>query len=254
MPNITAIIPARLASTRLPNKVLADIHGKPMLVRVAEKAQKAGIPRVIIATDHDEVVKIAHQHGLQALITEDCATGTDRVAFAAKALAIADDEFVINVQGDEPLIDPSIIRACAQAIVTCPQPCATPISTIHDNADLMNPNVVKCLINQRSEAMIFSRAPIPWIRGVFPDISRLPSEYTAYRHYGVYAFSAKFLKTFSQLPTSDLERWESLEQLRILQAGFSILALVVDTQPKPAVDTWEDLEKVRALWLNRENH
>lgn len=244
----TAIIPARLASTRLPRKVLADIHGKPMVVRVAERALLAGFGQVVIATDHMDVMTACQQHHINALLTPHAATGTDRVVMATQSLALNDDDFVINVQGDEPLINPEVLSATAHALMSSKHPCATPIGRIYDVATVMNPNVVKCVINHRDEALIFSRAPLPWRRGFFPELTPLPENYKAYRHYGVYAFRVSFVKSYPNLPTSDLENAESLEQLRILQAGYGIQTVCVEGDPLPAVDTAEDLEQVRRLY------
>lgn len=255
---ITAIIPARLASSRLPNKVLADIHGKAMIVRVAERVRMAGINNIFVATDSQEVVNVCRDNKINSILTEDVQTGTDRVVCAVKLLGLSDNSLVINIQGDEPLIDTQVIINVANTIISASLRgiyCATPIGKISDVADVFNPNVVKCVINNFGEALYFSRAPIAWFRGVFPQINSqfvlpktLPKNYLAYRHYGVYAFQVGFLKQFPILPKSQNESWESLEQLRILDNGFKIQTIIVDSTPLPAVDTLEDLEKVRNLW------
>lgn len=244
----TAIIPARLGSTRLPRKVLADIHGKPMVVRVAERAALAGFARVVVATDAEEVVAACRHFNINALLTPAAQTGTDRVVMAVAALGLGDDECVINVQGDEPLIHPQWLAATAHALIASRHPCATPIGRIQQVAAIMNPNIVKCVVNHQFEALLFSRAPIPWRRGAFPHATTLPDDYRAYRHYGVYAFRVPFVKSFPTLPKSDLETSESLEQLRILQAGHGIQTVCVDGESAPAVDTEEDLALVRTLF------
>lgn len=259
--NLTAIIPARIASSRLPKKVLADIHGKPMIIRVVERVQLAGINKIYVATDSPEVMKICAENNVHSIITDDVATGTDRVVSAVSKLGLADNELVLNVQGDEPLLDLEIITKLSQGLITAVENniyCATAIGKIVEFADLANPNVVKCVINNNNEALYFSRAPIVWARNEFPLAENsnptqqwqelLNNGYCAYRHYGVYAFQVGFLKNFPNLPSSELEKWECLEQLRILSAGYKMLSVKVECSPKPAVDTPADLEKVRKLW------
>jgi 3-deoxy-manno-octulosonate cytidylyltransferase (CMP-KDO synthetase) len=245
----TAIIPARLGSTRLPRKVLADIQGQPMIVRVAQIAHRAGFSQVVVATDSEEVIEACNQANIRALLTPDCATGTDRVVWCANALDLPSQDWVINVQGDEPLISPHVLSETARALAHSPHPCATPLGIIRQLSEVMNPNIVKCTRRHDGLAMSFSRAPIPWARGSFPHEKVLPEGYLAYRHYGVYAFRVDFLRQFPQLPASPLEAVELLEQLRILQAGHSMLTVVVKGDPEPAVDTPDDLAKVRERFL-----
>jgi 3-deoxy-manno-octulosonate cytidylyltransferase (CMP-KDO synthetase) len=248
------VIPARFASTRLPGKPLADIAGKPMVVRVAEQAAKSGAQQVVIATDHADVKRIAEQHGCHALMTRiDHAQGTDRIAEVVDVLKLADDAIVVNVQGDEPLIDPELIRAVAEllaensnaAIATA----AHPITGAHE---FFNPNVVKVVCDERGFAHYFSRAPIPYARDAFAqNKNTLPANFSALRHIGIYAYRAKFLRRYASLPPAPTEQFESLEQLRALYHGYPIAVTVWQGALPPGVDTPEDLEKVRALFALR---
>ncbi len=244
----TVIIPARLASTRLPNKPLADIGGKPMVVRVAERAALSGAARVLVATDHADIAAACREHGVQVQMTRaDHPSGTDRIAEAARALGLAANETVVNVQGDEPLLDPALIAATA-ALVSAAQPMATAAHPIHDAAEVFNPNVVKVVLDAASRALYFSRAPIPWYRDAYA-VSReqLPSAHGVLRHIGLYAFTMDFLQAYPKLPASPLEQAEALEQLRVLWHGHAIAVHVVPSAPQAGVDTPEDLERVRRI-------
>jgi 3-deoxy-manno-octulosonate cytidylyltransferase (CMP-KDO synthetase) len=247
-----AVIPARFASTRLPGKPLADIHGKPMVVRVAERAAASGAAGVFVATDHDGVATAVRTHGFPVVMTSpDCASGTDRLAEVAAQLGWADEVVVVNVQGDEPLIDPALIRATAQALFDHPAASmATVCHRIHDAADAFNPNVVKVVTDKNGYALYFSRAPIPWARddwadGARPDV--LPDGLPMQRHIGLYAYRVGFLKAYPGLSRPGIELHESLEQLRALWHGHRIIVIESDQPIAPGVDTLEDLEKVRAL-------
>lgn len=242
----TVIIPARMASTRLPDKPLADIGGKPMVVRVAERALQSSAARVIVATDHAAVLAACERHGIAAQMTRaDHPSGTDRIAELAAALQLPHDAVVVNVQGDEPLIDPLLIDACA-ARVTAHAPMATAAHPIHDMADVFNPNVVKVVLDARGDALIFSRAPLPWHRdGFAADRSALPAGYQPLRHVGLYAYRQDFLQRYPALPMSPLETIEALEQLRVLWNGYRIAVHVIDAAPPAGVDTPTDLERVR---------
>ena len=246
----TVLIPARLASTRLPRKPLADIAGLPMVVRVAQRAAQSQATRVVVAADDVEIVTACRTHGVEAVATRaDHATGSDRLAEACTLLGAADDDVVVNVQGDEPLIDPAMIDACA-ALLAERADCvmSTVAHAIDDVADLRNPNVVKLVCDAAGRALYFSRAPLPWWRdGYAAGIAAL-SDPPPLRHVGLYAYRAGFLRRFPSLPPSPLEALESLEQLRVLWHGERIAVHVSASRPGPGVDTPEDLARVRALF------
>jgi 3-deoxy-manno-octulosonate cytidylyltransferase (CMP-KDO synthetase) len=249
-----AIIPARAASTRLPDKPLADIAGKPMVVRTAERAALSGASRVLVATDDSRVAQAARSHGVEALMTRgDHATGTDRLAEAVDLLGLPDDAIVVNIQGDEPLIEPELVDAVAQLLDTRPDAAiATCASPIADAQSLFNPNVVKAVCAADGRALYFSRAPIPWARDALADGQRRMAEgLPAWHHVGLYAYRAGFLRRFPQLPQGVLERYESLEQLRALEHGYAILVHQVRHAPAAGVDTQADLERVRQVYANR---
>lgn len=240
----TVIIPARLASTRLPNKPLADLGGKPMVVRVAERAARSGADRVIVATDHADIAAACAAHGVEACLTRaDHPSGTDRIAEVARALGLADDAVVVNLQGDEPLIDPDLLAATA-ARVDAAVPMATCAHPLAAMADLLNPNVVKVVLDRAGRALYFSRAPIPWHRDGFAAAA-LPDGYAALRHIGLYAYRNDFLQAYPTLAPSPLELAEALEQLRVLWHGYPIAVHVTDSAPPGGVDTPEDLLRVR---------
>ncbi|HEX6361620.1 MAG TPA: 3-deoxy-manno-octulosonate cytidylyltransferase [Albitalea sp.] len=246
----TVLIPARLASTRLPRKPLADIGGAPMIVRVAERAARAGARRVVVAADDAAIVSACEAHGVAALLTRrDHATGSDRLAEACALLRLADDELVVNVQGDEPLIDPALVDACA-ALLARRADCvvSTAAHPIDDAAEFANPNVVKVVCDAEGRALYFSRAPIPWWRDGSTAGAPALGAPAPLRHIGLYAYRAGFLARFPALAASPLETLESLEQLRVLWHGHRIAVHVSDARPGPGVDTPEDLERVRAAW------
>ncbi|MFP5391750.1 MAG: 3-deoxy-manno-octulosonate cytidylyltransferase [Gammaproteobacteria bacterium] len=240
------IIPARLASTRLPNKPLADLGGKPMVVRVAERAAESGAARIIVATDHADILAACQQHGVEARMTRaDHPSGTDRIAEVAHALGLAPDTVVVNLQGDEPLIDPSLLASCAARIVPG-VPMATCAHPLHDAAEAFNPNVVKVVLDRRGNALYFSRATIPWHRDGFAQSrAALPAGYQPLRHIGLYAYSNAFLQTYPSLEPAPLEQVEALEQLRVLWHGYPIAVHVTAHAPAAGVDTPEDLARVR---------
>ena len=247
----TVIIPARHASTRLPGKPLADIAGKPMVVRVAERAAAAGADRVVVATDDVRIKTAVEAHGIAACLTAAShATGTDRLAEAAQQLGLADDAIVVNVQGDEPLLSPALIRAVADLAAAHPDAAiATACHLITDPAEAFNPNVVKVVLDARGHALYFSRATIPWARDAFAGgRDTLPQGLPLYRHYGLYAYRVRFLRAFPALAPAPIERFEALEQLRALWHGFRIVVAVTAGTPAPGVDTPEDLVRVRALF------
>lgn len=248
--SFTVLIPARLASTRLPRKPLADIAGVPMVVRVAQRAAQSKAAQVVVAADHAEIVSACQAHGIGVLLTrEDHPTGSDRLAEAATLLGLADDAIVVNVQGDEPLIEPSLIDACAALLVT-QRDCVmgTAAHEIDDPAEFRNPNVVKLVRDGQGRALYFSRSPIPWWRDGYAQGIDTLSQPLPLRHVGLYAYQVGFLKRFPTLAASPLEAVESLEQLRVLWHGERIAVHVSDARPGPGVDTPEDLERVRRLF------
>ncbi len=245
------VIPARLASTRLPGKPLADIGGKPMVVRVAEAAAKSGALRVVIATDHGEVLAAARQHGHMALMTRaDHAQGTDRIAEVVEQLQLHDDTLVVNVQGDEPLIDPALIAMVAETLAAKTDAAiATAAHVIDDAQEFFNPNVVKVVCDQAGYAHYFSRAPIPFARDAFARTqASLPAAFPALRHIGIYAYRAAFLKRYATLRPAPTEQLEALEQLRALYHGYRIAVHIWQGALAPGVDTPEDLARVRGLF------
>ena len=247
--NFSVLIPARLASTRLPRKPLADIGGLPMVVRVARRAAESGASQVVVAADHAEIVEACRRHDVPALLTrDDHPSGSDRLAEACALLGLDGDDVVVNVQGDEPLIDPALVARCA-ALLAEREDCvmATAAHAITDTADYVNPNVVKVVTDAAGRALYFSRAPIPWWRdGHAGGRPMLPSP-APLRHVGLYAYRAAFLRAFPRLAPAPLEQLEALEQLRVLWHGERIAVHVADEAPGTGVDTPEDLERVRAL-------
>ena len=251
----TILIPARMQSTRLPGKPLADIAGLPMVVRVARCVQ--GISdqvQVVVAADDPRVLQACEAHGVQALLTrDDHPSGSDRLAEAVTLLALPDDAIVVNVQGDEPLIDPALPAAIAALLAASPQASmSTAAHPITDWADMRNPNVVKVVCDARQLALYFSRAPIPWWRDGYADAdpdtpAALSAEPQPLRHIGIYAYRAGFLRQFPALPQAPIETCESLEQLRALWHGHRIAVHITPDAPGTGVDTPEDLERVRAL-------
>ena len=251
MTDFIAVIPARYASTRLPAKPLADIAGKPMVVRVAERAAQSGASAVWVAADDERIITAVKEHGYQALLTSTHHTsGTDRLAEAMDMLSLDDDTIVVNVQGDEPLIDPVLIHAVARELRLHPEAVmATACHAIHDYATLTNPNVVKLVMDAEGYALYFSRAPIPWPRDAFAAGQSLPDGLPVFRHIGLYAYRAGFLRQYAGLTPAPIERFESLEQLRVLWHGHKISVAVSELPAQPGVDTAEDLAMVRQLWV-----
>jgi 3-deoxy-manno-octulosonate cytidylyltransferase (CMP-KDO synthetase) len=242
------VIPARFGSSRLHAKPLADIAGKPMVVHVAERARESGARAVWVATDHQQVFDAVRSHGHQALMTRgDHATGTDRIAEVAQQLGLADSEIVVNVQGDEPLIAPELIGEVAQTLAGhSGASVATACHPISDAASLLDPNVVKVALDHAGYALYFSRAPIPYPRDGFAlSQSALPAGLPSYRHIGIYAYRAWFLRRYSRLEPAAIERFEALEQLRALWHGHRIAVAVTAHAPQAGVDTVADLERVR---------
>lgn len=248
----TVLIPARLASSRLPNKPLATIGGLPMVVRVAKQMDSlasAGI-QVVVVGDSPEIIDACERHGIRAILTRAShASGTDRLAEACEKLQLEDDSIVVNVQGDEPLIQPTLVTNVARLLQDDATACmSTAAHPLHTTDDFTNPNVVKVVLNRKNQAIYFSRAPIPWWRdGYANGIRSLCEDLAPLRHIGIYAYRAGFLRQFPTLTPSPLEQIEALEQLRALWNGFAISVHVTLSAPGPGVDTPEDLERVRKI-------
>ncbi len=249
----TVIIPARMASSRLPDKPLADIAGLPMVVRVAQRAAQSTAGRVVVAADDARVVQACQAHGVEALLTrQDHVSGSDRLAEACELLGLAGDDLVVNVQGDEPLIPPVLIDEVARVLAERPEASmGTAAHAIDALEEFTNPNVVKVVMDARQMALYFSRAPIPWWRDGQDGASfkSLPSP-APLRHIGIYSYRAGFLRQFPTLPPAPIETLESLEQLRALWHGHRIAVHVTQTAPGPGVDTPFDLERVRSIFAN----
>lgn len=245
-----AVIPARHASSRLPGKPLAPIAGRPMVVHVCERARASGADAVWVATDDARVAEAVEAAGFAVLMTrEDHVSGTERLVEVVERLGWPDETTVVNVQGDEPLIEPDAIRLVASTLAEAPDAAmATLAYPILDVAEFTNPNVVKVVADANGRARYFSRAPIPWPRDAFASGTKtLPAHLGALRHVGLYAYRAGFLRRYSRLAPSPLEGIEMLEQLRVLWHGHDIALAVLDGAPAPGVDTPEDLERVRRL-------
>jgi len=249
--SFTVLIPARLASTRLPDKPLADLCGEPMVVRVARRALASGAERVVVAADDVRIVDACQAHGIVALLTrQDHPSGSDRLAEACAQLGLPDDAIVVNVQGDEPLIDPSLIDAVAETLRTHPDAAmSTAAHAIESLEEFLNPNVVKTVLDAQGNALYFSRAPIPWWRDGFAATgpTSLPSAPAPLRHIGIYGYRAGFVQRFPTLAPAPVEATEALEQLRALWHGHRIAVHVSAHAPGPGVDTPEDLARVRRL-------
>lgn len=252
--DFVALIPARMASSRLPGKPLADLGGVPMVVRVARRALASGAARVAVATDDARVLEVVRAHGIDALMTRpDHPSGTDRLAEAADLLGLDDARLVVNVQGDEPLIPPPLVAGVAALLAARPDcAVATAAHPIDDPHDWMAPSVVKIALDARDRALYFSRAPIPFARDAlagFPSL--LPTGVPEVlrgrllRHVGLYAYRVSFLRAYRSLEPSPLESIEMLEQLRALWHGHRIAVLRAEQAPPAGVDTPADLERVR---------
>lgn len=249
----TVIIPARYASSRLPAKPLADIHGKPMIVRVMEQAKKSGATNVIIATDHQQVFDVVSSYGGEVILTSDKHnSGTERLAEVINYYQLADDEVIVNVQGDEPLIPPVIIDQVAENLVKYKTGMATLAVPIKSASEAFNPGAVKVVTDKDGYALYFSRATIPWERDRFAqmatDVNRQSIGDFYLRHIGIYAYRAGFIRQYINWAPSSLEQIEMLEQLRVLWYGEKIHVAVAKQAPAIGVDTQEDLDKVRALF------
>jgi 3-deoxy-manno-octulosonate cytidylyltransferase (CMP-KDO synthetase) len=248
--NFVVIIPARHASTRLPGKPLADIAGKPMVVRVAERAAKSGAQEVLVATDHAGIAEAVEHHGYTAVMTRaDHASGTDRIAEVVAKRRYGAQRIVVNVQGDEPLIAPALIRQVARELARRRDAhIATACCPISGARELASPSIVKVVVDNDGYALYFSRAPIPYARDAFAKgIRALPRGLPAYRHLGIYAYRCAFLRRYTRLKPAPIEAFEALEQLRALAHGFRICVTVTASAPHAGVDTLHDLQRVRKL-------
>jgi len=257
------MIPARLASSRLPEKPLADIGGLPMVVRVAERAQLSGATAVHVATDDARIYDAVKNCGFSAIMTQAShSSGTERLAEAADILGLADDTIVVNVQGDEPLIAPRLISAVAAMLDASPDlPMTTACHALCHAEDFVNPNIVKVVLDQRGHALYFSRAPIPFPRDACmatPELlaaqgptsprAALPQDLPVFRHIGIYGYRAGFLRQYRHLAPCALEQFEALEQLRVLWHGHRIGVTITGQAPEAGVDTPADLERARQRW------
>ena len=243
----SVIIPARYASTRFPGKPLADVLGKPMVVRVAERARRSGASEVLVATDDARIADAAQRHGFEAVMTHARhATGTDRIAEVAARRRYRAAHIIVNVQGDEPLIEPSLIRAVAADLARHgAASMATACCPIRDAREFENPNSVKVVLDRAGYALYFSRAPVPFARDAFArGVSRIPAGLPVYRHIGIYACRAAFLARYTRLEPAAIERFEALEQLRALAHGYRIHCAVTRAAPRPGVDTPADLKRM----------
>lgn len=243
------VIPARYSSTRLHAKPLLDIGGVPMVVRVAQQAAKSGAEQIVVATDHAEILQTVQSYGFESVMTRlDHVSGTDRIAEVAWKLNWTHDTIVVNVQGDEPLIEPSLIAEVAHNLsANVEAVMSSACHTIHDKTAFTNPNVVKVVLDANGYALYFSRAPIPYPREAFMADLPLSSDMNIYRHIGIYGYRVSFLKNYASLKASIIEKMESLEQLRVLYHGYKVSMLITEDAPASGVDTQDDLDLVRSL-------
>jgi 3-deoxy-manno-octulosonate cytidylyltransferase (CMP-KDO synthetase) len=243
------VIPARYASTRLPGKPLLDIAGKPMVVWVVERAMQSGAKQVVVATDDARIFSVVNDYGHQAVLTRtDHASGTDRIAEVALQQGWPDEAIIVNVQGDEPFIEASLIVEVATALDKNKNAVmSTACHAIHHREDFINPNVVKVVLDAQSNALYFSRAPIPYPRDTFANALDFSDDFPAYRHIGIYAYRAGFLKKYANITQAKIEQFECLEQLRVLYQGYKIAVTISENVPVTGIDTEEDLARARYL-------
>ncbi|HEY0721688.1 MAG TPA: 3-deoxy-manno-octulosonate cytidylyltransferase [Gammaproteobacteria bacterium] len=248
------VIPARYASTRLPGKPLLDIAGKPMVQHVYERARESGASHVIVATDDQRIAEVVQGFGGEVCMTDiNHKQGTERIAEVVTRLEIGDEEIIVNLQGDEPLMPPQLLKQVADNLAShASVPMATLCTRIHTAAELFDPHVVKVVSDSQGYALYFSRAVIPWDRDAFAvTTEELPEKAEHYRHLGIYAYRAGFIRDYVNWPACQLETMESLEQLRVLWHGRRIHVDVALESPGHGVDTPADLEKVRELMAKR---
>lgn len=247
----TVLIPARLASTRLPDKPLADLGGAPMVVRVAQRALQSSASRAVVAADSETIVAACRAHGIDAVLTRpDHPSGSDRLAEACERLGLDGHDIVVNVQGDEPLIEPALIDAVARLLIDRPEASMSTAAHAMDSVeDFRNPNVVKTVLDAKGLALYFSRAPIAWWRDGFAHgVHELPPGLKPLRHVGIYGYRAGFLRAFPAMEQAPVEHVEALEQLRAMWHGHRIAVHITGHAPAPGVDTPQDLERVRKLF------
>ncbi|MDD3265663.1 MAG: 3-deoxy-manno-octulosonate cytidylyltransferase [Burkholderiales bacterium] len=245
----TIVIPARMSSTRLPGKMMLDVAGLPLIIRVAKQALKSEASQVVIATDHEDIFNECKAHNLNVVMTKvDHQSGTDRIAEVVNKLQMSNDEIIINVQGDEPLIDPVLINNLANFIATKKTSIATIAHKINSEDEIFNSNVVKVVLNNKANALYFSRAPIPYYRDGYNQATRqINQSLEVLRHIGIYAYQVSFLRAYENLAPCALEQMESLEQLRAMYYGYEISVMTTENAPIAGVDTAEDLVRVRSF-------
>lgn len=246
--SFSVVIPARYASTRLPGKALLDIAGKPMIQHVYERAQESGAATIIIATDDAKVEAVVRSFGGNVCMTSDSHTsGTERLSEVVNILGLSDDQVVVNLQGDEPLMPPALIQQVADNLCKYKSASmATLAERIHHAGDLFDPHVVKVVMDKDGYALYFSRAPIPWDRDAFSvTTEELPDKVLHYRHIGLYAYRAGYIKEYVASPSCELETMESLEQLRVLWQGHKIHVEEACESAVAGVDTEKDLIRAR---------
>jgi 3-deoxy-manno-octulosonate cytidylyltransferase (CMP-KDO synthetase) len=251
--NFKVVIPARYGSTRLPGKPLLALAGKPMIAHVCERAQEAEPEAVVVATDDERIFQVVSDLGIQVVMTRpDHASGTERIAEVAQLCGWTEDDIIVNLQGDEPLIPPAAIREVAAALAGQQHAgIATLAAEIKEPEEIFNPNAVKVVLDKNGYALYFSRAPIPWERGAFSQAGGSPSGNMPYlRHIGMYAYTVDFLNRYCRWSPSILESVEALEQLRILWHGEAVFVKIVNEIPAAGVDTPEDLQRVERLLLS----
>ncbi len=253
--SFTIIIPARYASSRLPGKPLIDIAGKPMIQHVYERAQQSMANDIIIATDHEDIARVATEFGATVCMTHpDHLSGTDRLAEVVHLHRIDDDEIIINVQGDEPCLPAALINQVAVDLQQHPDAdIATLYTPITQSKQVFDPHIVKVIMDSQGYALYFSRAPIPWMRNHFEQRAALPPDLPHFRHIGLYGYRAQFLKYYANLPPCFLEKEESLEQLRALYHGKKIHLSIAKMDSGHGVDTQEDLDAVRQYFQSRQS-
>lgn len=250
MTSFVVVVPARYASVRFPGKPLAEINGKPMVAHVVERARESGASEVLVATDDARIANAATAHDCAVAMTrDDHATGTDRIAEVVAQRGWDEETIVVNAQGDEPLLPPSLIRTVAHALEEHDDASiATACHPIREIDEFLDPNAVKVVFDEAGYALYFSRAPVPWPRDAFADArSSLPDRLPAFRHIGIYAYRCKFLREYAALKPVPIERFESLEQLRAMAHGYRIAVTVSDKAPPPGIDTPDDLDRLRDL-------
>ena len=245
------IIPARYNSTRFPGKPLAEISGLPMIIRVANNAANSGAASVAVATDDQRIKSVVNQYNYRCIMTKTShQSGTDRIVEASEQLGLSDDAIVVNVQGDEPNIEPKLIQELARHLSDNPAvEVATACKKIDSYKDFVNRNIVKAVLDKNKHALYFSRSPIPWARDEFSiDAGTIPEDLPAFHHIGIYAYRNSFLKRYGKLNKPKIEIYEKLEQLRIIWNGYSIACLITSREIGQGIDTLRDLEEV-----NRKN-